>query len=153
MFLRRASALAAAKALRSLGRNRRVSQRYDAGGTAAVFAWQESNHFRTMEASLERISLGGVSALAECVPPAETPLWFRLRDDQTSDWVPATLVGAARTGRLRTGRHRVRMRFFETCPYDIFKAAIEGFSHESLDAEFANGGLKHRHGLVNCGGE
>jgi hypothetical protein len=40
------------------------------------------------------------------------------------------VVATLTKGGLFWSRRQVRMRFLELCPYDVFKTAIEGFTHE-----------------------
>ena len=41
------------------------------------------------------------------------------------------MVETSRERRLLGARRLVRLKFFESCPYDLFTAAIEGFSRHS----------------------
>jgi hypothetical protein len=144
MFERRASVNALHEGRKKSGSDRRITQRYEAGGTPVVFTWREMEEYRTIEGRLQDISLGGVAALTPESPPHGVPIWFRLRDDDRSAWIPAWVVGNARSGLFGLGPRVLRVRFHEACPYDVFKAAIEGFTQESLDPEFSRSGLKDR---------
>src|SRR3954470_12302450 len=115
---------------RARGRDRRNARRYAAGGTLAVLTWAEGDDMRTASARLRDISLAGGSALVESPPPKGTLVWFRLQSDLYSNWLGAYIIGVSRTGVLGRGPRLVRWRFRETCPYEIFKAAIEGFTSE-----------------------
>lgn len=121
---------------RSSGRDRRTSPRYPAGGTIAILSWSDGEDYRTVAARLSDISLGGGSALAETAPPEKSPVWFRLRGDDASPWVGATVISVCRTGMLGRGPRFIRWRFSEACPYQIFKEAIDGFSEEVHDQDY-----------------
>jgi hypothetical protein len=108
--------------------DRRMAPRYFTRGTAAVIGWGEGDAHRTSPASLIDISMGGFSAWVETVPPRGVPVWLRLDNDGTSPWIKASVVATTRTGYLFWTRLRVRFRFLESCPYECFKEAIEGFT-------------------------
>jgi len=101
-----------------------------AQGTAAVIGWAEGEEHRTTPATLIDISLGGFAATVETFPPPGKTVWLRLDGDSPSSWVKAAVIETITTGFFRWARRRVRLRFLEGCPYDFFKAAIEGFSHQ-----------------------
>jgi hypothetical protein len=111
--------------------DRRLSVRHPSRGTAAVIGWGEGDAHRTTPASLIDISMGGFSAWVETSPPRGGPVWLRLDGDDTSPWLKASVVTTARTGCLFWTRLRVSFRFLESCPYDLFKGAIQGFTRES----------------------
>lgn len=115
---------------RDLGSDRRVAPRYRAGGTNVILTWAEDDDYRTVGAVLRDISLGGGSALADNAPPTGSPAWFRLHGDDSTPWIGVTVIAASRTGILHLGPRLVRWRFSEACPYQVFKAAIDGFSLE-----------------------
>jgi hypothetical protein len=116
------------------GGDRRGSPRYEAGKTLVVLSWNEGEAYRTVVGTLRDISLGGGAALAETAPPVGTVVWFRLKEDQSSPWVAASIVAVSKTGMLGLGQRLVRWKFPEPCLYHVFKAAINGFS-ESVDIE------------------
>jgi len=147
MLERRTHSVPVEQERRGAGRDRRASQRYTATGTFALFTWQKGEGYDAIEVSLRDISSGGVSAIAEAAPPEDRPLWFRLRADDVSAWIGVTIVAISRTGFLGRGPRIVRTRFHETCPYEVFKAAISGLVRECADAEFARGGLRGRDGF------
>jgi hypothetical protein len=116
---------------RDLPRDRRSAPRYATRGTAAVIGWAVGEEYRTIPATLIDISLGGFSAWVETFPPRGDAVWLRLDGENPSPWVKAGVIEANTTGCLFWTRKRVRLRFLETCPYEFFKAAIEGFTHET----------------------
>src|SRR5947209_5811143 len=105
---------------RARARDRRIAQRYSAGGTAAVLTWTDGDDSRTVPAILRDISIGGGSALVDTPPPKGRLVWFRLRSDKHSAWIGAVIIGISRTGMLGRGPRLVRWRFRETCPYEVF---------------------------------
>jgi hypothetical protein len=74
-------------------------------------------------ARLLDISQTGALVLSEAVPPANQRVWLRLKSPQVTDWVEVVLKGESPEPQ-ETHRHRVRLAFRETCPYDFFKAAV-----------------------------
>jgi hypothetical protein len=110
--------------------DRRGAPRYATQGTAAVIGWAVGEEHRTIPATLIDISLGGSSAWVESFPPRGEAVWFRLDGENPSPWIKASVIEAITKGYLFWTRKRVRLRFLEACPYDVFKAAIEGFTRE-----------------------
>jgi hypothetical protein len=116
-------------------RDRRIAPRYAASGTAAVISWPDGTGYRSISARMIDISLGGFSAWVETFPPRFTALWLRLDSDYPSAWLKVSVIETVQSGYLVWTRRRVRGRFLEACPYDLFKGAIEGFSHEIACAQ------------------
>jgi hypothetical protein len=110
---------------RGIGSDRRSAPRYPARETAAVIGWAVGNEHRTITATLIEISVGGILASVESFPPRGKAVWFRLDGEAPSPWVKACVIATTTTGCLSWSRRRVRLRFLETCPYDLFKCAIE----------------------------
>jgi hypothetical protein len=77
------------------------------------------------------MSLSGFSACVRTAPALEESVWLRLDGENPLPWVEAKLITgvAMKSGGLFRTRHwfRLHLRFLEPCPYDFFKAAIEGF--------------------------
>ena len=121
---------------RDLERCRRDAQRYLSKGAVAVLGWPEGEAYRTVEARLIDISMGGFSAWVEVFPPRGGAVWLRLDGEKPSAWLKAGVVSTIKNGFSFWARRRVRCRFLESCPYEFFKAAIEGFTrdHHSRDA-------------------
>ena len=46
-----------------------------------------------------------------------------------------SVIEAKRSGFLTWSSRRLRLRFLEPCPYDLFKAAIDGFMHEANQSD------------------
>jgi hypothetical protein len=115
---------------RIIAGDRRGSQRYATRGTPAVIGWSVGEEYRTIPATLIDISLGGFAAAVETFPPSGEAVWLRLDCENPSPWLKATVVATSKSGYFRWARRRVRLRFLENCPYEFFKAAIEGFTRE-----------------------
>jgi hypothetical protein len=121
---------------RGIACDRRAAPRYPTRGTAAVIGWAEGEEYRTIAATLIDISLGGFFATVESFPPRGEAVWLRIGgDNNPSPWVKASVIEANTTGCLFWTRKRVRLRFLESCPYEFFKAAIEGFTRQFGDAD------------------
>jgi hypothetical protein len=117
---------------RVLRDDRRGAPRYITRGTPAVLGWAEGNNqFRTTSATLIDMSMGGCSAWVANFPPPGTAIWLRLDGARPSPWLKAGVVARIKSGYLFWSRRRVRLRFLESCTYDLFKRAIGGFTHES----------------------
>lgn len=144
MLERRSKQDSAPQERRSSGTDRRVAIRYTAGGTSGTLTWRMGDEYREVDVTLRDISLSGVSMISKDAIPDDVPLWFRVRGDDQSEWVESRVVGISKTGILGRGPRLVRLRFQQPCPYHVFKHAIEGFSQEYQDLEFARGGFRKR---------
>jgi hypothetical protein len=126
-------------------RDRRTAPRYPTRGAPAVITWAEDNEYQTIEAVLIDISMGGFSAWVENFPPRGQPVWLRLDGETPSAWLKASVIATNKTGFLFWNRRRVRFRFLEACPYDFFKAAVEGFAEEVYRRNEKLEGFYRRH--------
>jgi hypothetical protein len=130
---------------REIAADRRAAPRYPTRGTAAVIGWAEGEEYCTIAATLLDISLGGFSASVEAFPPRGEAVWLRIEGDNSpSPWVRASVIEANTTGCLFWTRKRIRLRFVESCPYEFFKAAIEGFTRQVGDADEPTEGFTRR---------
>ena len=102
---------------------RRVMCRYVAAKAPVEIGWWIGEEFKTVEVALRDISLSGASAETRTPPPDSAPIWLRLNNPAQPDWVEAKVI--AITTRF-WGPALVRMKFRESCPYEFFKAAIQG---------------------------
>ena len=109
---------------------RRAAPRYLTQGTAAVIGWSEGEEHQTVPATLVDISMGGFSAWVRSSRPAAYPSGFASTERTRSPWLKASVVATSTKGFLFWTRRQVRLRFLETCTYDFFKAAIDGFTQE-----------------------
>ncbi len=114
--------------------DRRSTLRYATPGATALLGWKEGNVQRTMTLRVQDISLGGLSAIADEPPPADAaPLWVMFQTGVTREWVEVTLIASQKTRALVVFAKRsylLRMRFSDSCPYNVFKDAIAGFSSD-----------------------
>ena len=60
-------------------------------------------------------------------------------------WLKASVIAIDQSGFLFWTQRRVRFRFLEVCPYDFFKAAIEGFTREVQYRDSVFPGFNSRH--------
>jgi hypothetical protein len=123
---------------------RRTTMRYAASGTPLLIAWSEGDGHRTAAGTLINISLGGCAAEVPAFPPTDEALWVRLKDSASSPWIQASVVETIKRGRFAWTRRIVRLRFVDACPYDLFKAAIEGFTREVQLPDFEADGYSVR---------
>jgi hypothetical protein len=125
--------------------DRRGAPRYETHGTLAVIGWAEGDQHRTTPANLIDLSMGGCSAWVETFPPRGAPVWFRLDGAHPSPWLKVSVVATSTSGRLCWTRHRVRLRFLDSCTYDLFKRAIDGFTREHDDRNRLEEGFDSRY--------
>ena len=112
-------------------RDRRSTQRYDVVGTPVFLAWEVDSRHNIIYGTLKNISLSGASVTTDEAAPESGVIWIRLNHRDVSGWVAAKIVGVRRTGSiplLRRTSYQVRITFTDSCPYEFFKAAIEGFA-------------------------
>jgi hypothetical protein len=63
-------------------------------------------------------------------PPTGEAVWIRLTGSESAPRMKASVVETIKRGRFGWTRRIVRLRFIESCPYELFKAAIEGFARD-----------------------
>ena len=118
-----------------------------------MIGWSEGEEHRTIAATLIDISMGGFSAWVETFPPEGGPVWLRLDGETPTPWLKAKVVAKVKSGWFFRSRCMVRLRFLESCPYDFFKGAIDGFAREFTHAvpraekPTAFSGVRQRAGL------
>jgi hypothetical protein len=95
---------------------------------AACLGWNEGDEHRYTKAEIVNVSMTGIVLRVDDLPPEKCSLWVRLEPPHPTEWVGAELVKVeSGSGKSST----VRLRFRTSCPYDIFKAAVNGFTHQS----------------------
>jgi Inner membrane component of T3SS, cytoplasmic domain len=67
------------------------------------------------------ISHTGLLVLCEIVPLVGQRAWVRLASPQATDWIEVVQRGSTPAGQ---GRHRIRLAFLESCPYEFFKLVV-----------------------------
>lgn len=105
--------------------DRRGAPRYAANGLCqAWLGWFEGGEQRNTPAEIVNLSMTGALVKVVAAPPAQQPVWLRLEQPQPSDWFEATIVEV----RKRCWRKAfVRLALKNSCPYDVFTAALKGF--------------------------
>ena len=108
-------------------RNRRGTTRYNVNPEhEACLAWPKDDGHAFAEAKIQDLSQSGARVVVDVVAPQSGHVWLRLSAPESTDWVEATIV------RIKIDRwhcrSELRIRFDTPCPYDFFKAAINGFS-------------------------
>jgi hypothetical protein len=123
---------------------RRSASRYATPGTPVLIAWGEGPDYRTTAGTLTDISLGGCAVQVTTLPPKRGAVSIRLTGPAPSPWIQASVLEAIKRGRFAWTRRIVRLRFTESCPYDLFKAAIAGFTREIQLPDFEAQGYSIR---------
>jgi hypothetical protein len=126
------------------GAERRSTLRYTTAGTPILIAWGEGDGHQAAAGSLINISLGGCAAQVTTFPPKEGALWIRLTGSASSPWTQASVVEMIKRGSFAWTRRVLRIRFIDGCPYELFKAAIEGFAQEVKLPDFKAEGYSVR---------
>jgi hypothetical protein len=139
---RRGSAISVSEHIASS--ERRSTTRYEASGTPVVIGWGEGEGRQITAGTLINISLGGCAVQVTTFPPNEGDVWIRLTAAESTPWIRASVVETIKRGRFGWTRRFVRLRFVESCPYDLFKAAIEGFTREVQLPDFEAKGYSIR---------
>jgi hypothetical protein len=87
----------------------------------AVPASADTMSLRSCNAQILDLSQSGMSLLSEARPIEGQPVWVRLQEPNTTEWVEAQLRGVTVK---EHGKFLVRLMFREACPYDFFKTAV-----------------------------
>jgi hypothetical protein len=69
------------------------------------------------------ISVGGSSMDVEGELREGQPVWVKANDSEYTEWTRASVVGIGAGDGEGT---RIRLKFAEGCPYDLFRAAVVG---------------------------
>ena len=105
----------------------RWSSRYEAVKTAVYLGWWEEPEFRTGAAALRHLSHGGAMVNVAVLPGKGQGLWLCLAGTPPGDWV---LVEVVTVEGAEGGPFRVGLKFPESCPYEMFNAAVLGLDGE-----------------------
>ena len=106
----------------------RCSSRYEAVKHAVYLGWWHEPEFRTCRAELKNLSHGGALVHVAIVPPESASLWLCLVGSPPSDWVEVAVVAVTSQ---HDGLFQLRLKFPESCPYEVFNAAVLGIlSHD-----------------------
>jgi hypothetical protein len=101
----------------------RGSSRYEAVKSAIYLGWWEEPEFRTCAARLRNLSSGGALVSVAIAPPKGVSLWLCLAKSPPGEWVEVSPVG--RTS-VRDGHYELRLKFPESCPFELFEVAVLG---------------------------
>jgi hypothetical protein len=121
-----------------------TAPRYAANGNPALLVWAEGNEWRGTPASVVDFGFEGCLLRVDRFPPRDAPAWLCLAATGPAPWIEATVAMTARKGRFSWTRRLVQMRFLEPCPYDVFKAAVRGFSQDWTLPEFTSSRFSER---------
>jgi hypothetical protein len=102
---------------------RRQSQRYRAAVRQAQLGWWEGEEFRTTEAGVQDISLGGARLNLAARAPRPGSVWVNFPGPGAAEWVAAQVVGS---GPDAAGGESLRVEFADGCPYDTFRSVAWG---------------------------
>ena len=105
----------------------RQSYRYDAVQSPTFLGWWDEPEFRTFAAELRNVSYGGALLVTPLAPPASTDLWLCMSSPSSvaADWAEVSVVSVTDEP---DGLYHVRLRFNESCPYEMFNLAVHGIS-------------------------
>jgi len=112
---------------------RRSASRYVANGPSAFLGWYEGDAYRSTPVRVIDISMAGILVEVELFPPRSGEVWLSLVGQKPSQWIEVSVVKRSREWLRLSLRRRLRLKFLESCPYDFFKVAIDGFSSEPFD--------------------
>ncbi len=128
----------------SLGMKPCSAPRYAANGNAALLVWRESDAWRGSSATLVDFGFDGCTIRVEDFPPRGGAAWLCLAATGPAPWLHGTVITTIKTGRFSWVRRVVNLRFHEPCPYDVFKAAVGGFSQTWTVPEFESSRFSER---------
>ncbi len=109
--------------MREVSDDNRDSSRYEAVKSAVYLGWWDEPEFRTCAAALRNLSHGGALVNVSMRLAEGARLWLCLAGTPPGDWVPVSVVSV--TG---VGPFQVRLRFPDSCPYEMFNQAVLGLS-------------------------
>jgi hypothetical protein len=103
--------------------DRRMAHRYSPARDHVRLGWWNAKQFHTRTARLQNISTSGASMYVEGegVPPRI--VWLCLAGQDASQWLRAEVLEV--TSEAAVGG-TLRLRFADSCPYDVFKSAVWG---------------------------
>lgn len=103
----------------------RNSSRYPALRSAVYLGWWEEPEFQTCAAALINVSHGGALVHVAARPPEREGqgMWLCLAGRPPSEWTEVAVVSCETPV---AGLFQVRLQFVDSCPYDVFKAAVHG---------------------------
>jgi len=84
-------------------------------------AWLEEKEWRTIPGRLHDISRGGAALITRSCPITKRPIRLRISEGEGSPWVEAEILGVESDGERR---HRIRIKFIESCPNFMLRLAV-----------------------------
>lgn len=104
---------------------RRESARFPTVASRLKVEWWDGDTSQLTSARLINISRDGVLLDIEQPPPVRQAVWLKMEDPASTDWIGASVV-------RHDGPHGVGLLFQESCPYDLYQAAILGIALDNL---------------------
>jgi hypothetical protein len=98
---------------------RRASERYEVDEVRAHLVWGEGGRDRASVAILN-VSLGGALLITDETPMPVDPVWLWCGLRGESHWAELEVLARQKAP---MGMMMLRVRFLETCPYELFKLA------------------------------
>ena len=108
---------------RRASNERRQSCRYPAAPITVALGWWASDLWTTTRGVMLDISLEGARVAVEKEPPDGKVFLFA--EGLSNSWVE--LQTLQRTALSRRPGFQVRLRFQESCPYNLFRSLVPGF--------------------------
>jgi hypothetical protein len=108
--------------------DRRRTCRYSVTKGQIFLGWWLEGEFKTITATLKDMSLGGASILITSAAPQTDVVWISLYKSPPTEWVEASVVEVERAAKAHIFSRRsiqLRIKFYQNCSYDFFKAGIE----------------------------
>ncbi len=106
--------------------DRRTTLRYPSNGLVHL-GWWQIKKFCTRPAQLRNISSGGAMVTVEEASPAQNRVWFCLVGQDKSQWMSAEVLEVISEPE---GSGLIRLRFPDSCLYEVFKSAAWGSQTE-----------------------
>ena len=128
----------------SLNFNPVTTPRNAANGNPALLVWSEGHAWRGTPGSLIDFGIDGCSLSVGDFPPSGGTAWLCLAATGPAPWIQATVAATVKKGRFSWTRRLVDLQFRDPCPYDIFKAAVGGFSRNWTLPEFESSRFSER---------
>jgi hypothetical protein len=116
---------------------RRSATRYAANNPPAFLGWYEGDRYRSTPVKVIDLSLSGIQVEVEGFPPSQGEVWLSVVGQKPSQWIEVSIVKRSREWQHLRLRRRLRLKFLESCPYDFFEVAIEGFKLSTQDPKSA----------------
>src|SRR4051794_8149654 len=107
---------------RPVGRDFRANPRHESDARARI-AWNQGLRSRAVRADFIDIGRLGAALRTADPPPQGALIRVRLVGEHPTPWIEAEVLAVEP---LDEGQHRVRLKFLESCPTVLLKAAVFG---------------------------